>query len=648
MLLKEALASLTMLSSLRLQSSEEEGINQQQVLLLGLAPFAHALERLDLSRLGKAATAATFDQLGRGSLTALTKLVLDAAWFGCSSSAGAKARGALQGPAAPPADAIGKGGGGILFRTPARPPSGAPPFNGSGSDASSDSDGCDKFWQEYSDAGCDSDDDAANKEMQSRSGGITAPEAFWPGSLTQIANSKEQCRSYAFKLSSSHEHPCYCRSQHASKHQTPPSVDLDFRCRCQKGHFRSGKFKAAKLLGLVLTAPNLRHLQISHSHVHNISALTALQGLTYLSAGGNRFTDRQAVAVIRELQQLQHLDLGYSLVCRGYEAEMWDCALQLPALTYLDFSHYDLSKVVEGRSGRLASICVNRMQASSDGMAGAVEAQTVAATAGMAMAVAPSGGMSVSGYQAAPPAGAAEGETMVRSSPFPLTANVAVALRVLRLEQCSLGDAAIAQLAAGCKRLNALHIGWNLVTAEGLAALAPLSPVLLELSLRWMRPELGPPAVEVIASTLPHLQLLDLAGNYCGCAGAEIFYRPVLSQLSFLSLAANGVLDDVARELRKFRARTTGCMVDFELKLSKAGFLGKASWSATSDQGPHVGGRISDAADRGGDDVEVVGPGCRVPRYDVWSAVSLSRVSNRMCLLPDYEDKRLDPGRYSG
>jgi Leucine-rich repeat (LRR) protein len=642
MLLKEALASLTMLSSLRLQSLEEGTINHQQVLLLGLAPFAHTLNRLDLGCLTKAVTAATFDQLGSGSLTALTKLVLNCAWFGCSSEAVAKARGALQRSAAAPADASDAATAGPVFAPVAETFFGAAPLDSSGSDASSDGDGGCGIWSSLF-PGHGSEGEAARP---SNSMGLTDTlAAFWPGSLTEVAKSKQEYKSFAFKLSSSHEHPCYCSSQYASKDQVAPSVDLDFRCRCQQGRFRSGKFKAANLLGLVAAAPNLCHFQINRSHVHNISALTALQGLTYLSAGGNRFTDRQAVAVIRELQQLQHLDLGYSLVCRGYEAEMWDCALQLPALTYLDFSHYDLSKVVEGRPGGLASICINHMQASAEDTDCAVATQRAAATAGKARAVAPIGGISVLAPQAAAPAyrppGAAADDAMVSSSLFALTSVVAVTLKVLRLEHCSLGDAAIAQLAACCKSLEALHIGWNLVTAEGLAALAPLHPVILQLSLRWMQPELGPSAVDVIASTLPRLQLLDLAGNDCGYAGAEILLRLGLSQLTFLNIAANGVPDGIAKELREFRGRS-GCMVELELKLSKAGFMEEASVNATVDheQGPHGGGGGSDAG-RDHDGVEVVGPGCRVPRYDVWSAVPVSRVTRKICWLPHCKDGQL-------
>ena len=311
--LRDALASLAQLTSLRLQSSEYF----PGALLLGLAAFRGRVQHLDLRSIRNMVTAASLQQLvvsggirsstissagvSGSCFSCLTHLVMDGAWLGCSAAEAAAVTATKQ-----PADH--RTGGGHS--------------DDGGGDSDVSSDAYDYKWG-YED------------------GDLAEVALDWPPKNESLARchdcqiSREDDKRYGIKLSSSHQHVCHGRSA-TSMHIAP------FSCRCGSGKFRSGKFKAAGLQGLVQAAPLLRHLQMDRCHAHNITELTALQGLTYLSAAGNAFTDRQAVAVLKQLRQLQHVDFRGSLWSRGYAGELWACVLQLGGLTYLDLSIYDL------------------------------------------------------------------------------------------------------------------------------------------------------------------------------------------------------------------------------------------------------------------------------------------------------------------
>ena len=616
--LRDTLASLTQLTSLRLQSSEYF----PGALLLGLAAFGGRVQHLDLRSIRDMVTAASLQQLvvsgGIGSNTVssagvsgscfscLTHLVMDGAWLG-SSAAEAVAASTKQ-----PGDH--RAGGGDSDD------------DGAGtSDVSSDAYRYE--WDRRSWGGASDSED--------EDGDLAELALDWPPGNESLARcrhgriSREDDKRYGIKLSSSHQHVCHSRS--ATSMHIPA-----FSCRCDSGSFRSGKFKTAGLQGLVQAAPLLRHLQMDRCHAHNITALTALQGLTYLSATGNAFTDRQAVAVLKQLRQLQHVDFRGSLWSRGYAGELWAIVLQLGALTYLDLSIYGLydctssSKVervdpaataaaagqmtISGVTAAAAAVGIDEMlvdeaeQHTGGNMPPAAAAAggrgisaSAAASAPPAFTAGPEGLASVPGAQAlawqvtmsevpATPAAAEEvedGEMLVDRvdqplgssmpaaaafAPLPFTAgdgrpldrqsqlssqHAKSPLQVLIVEGCNLDDDALAHITSCCPQLQTLCVGWNYITSNGLAR--PLSAVcgsLLQLSLRCMDPQLDAGAAAIAAMSVPGLTAVDLAGNACGDGGAMVLCNQgCWPKLQYLDLAGNGLSAAAARQVVEARGK---------------------------------------------------------------------------------------------
>ena len=630
--LRDALASFTQLTSLRLQSSEYF----PGALLLGLAAFGGRVQHLDLRSIRDMVTAASLQQLvvtggirsntvssivGTGScFSCLTHLVMDGAWLGSSA---AEAVATKQ-----PAEEDG----------------------GGASDVSSDA-----FNYEW---GC------RHEASEDEDGGLD-----WPPGDESIARchdgriSRKDEKRYGIKLSSSHQHVCHSRS--ATSMCIPA-----FSCRCDSGSFRSGKFKAAGLQGLVQAAPFLRHLQMDRCHAHNITGLTALQGLTYLSAAGNAFTDRQAVSVLRELRQLQHVDFRGSLWSSGYAGELWECVLQLGALKYLDLSIYDLfdcissSKVdrVEPAAAAAAAAAAGQMtisgatapavgfdemlvdeaeQLSGGNMSPAAAAVGGGGISASAAALAPpgftageglarvsvldgssswmavAGQVTISGDPAAAAAAAAEeeeeeeyvedGEMLVDGADQHLGGSMPAAaaaaggrgvhftagegrpqldqqsqhaqcpLQVLILEGCNLNDDAVAHITSCCPQLQTLCIGWNYITSNGLAR--PLSAVrgsLLQLSLRCMDPELDAGAAAIAAMSVPGLTAVDLAGNACEDSGAMVLCsQGCWPKLEYLDLAGNGLSAAAAGQVVEARGKDAAaveCSVVLDVPYGHSGY----------------------------------------------------------------------------
>ena len=621
--LRDTLASLTQLTSLRLQSSEYF----PGALLLGLlAAFGGRVQHLDLRSIREMVTAATLQQLAvSGSIRSsaissagvsgscfsrLTRLVMDGAWLGSSAAAA------------------------VAIKQPAEED------GGGASDVSSDA-----YNYEWG---------GGHKALKDEDGDLD-----WPPGDESIARchdgriSREDDQRYGIKLSSSHQHVCHSRS--ATSMHIPT-----FSCRCDSGQFRSGKFKAAGLQGLVQAAPLLRHLQMDCCHAHNITALTALQGLTYLSAAGNAFTDRQAVAVLKQLRQLQHVDFRGSLWSRGHAGELWACVLQLGALTYLDLSIYDLfdctssSKVervdpatataaamqvtTSGATAAAAAVGIDEMlvdeaEQQSGGnvppaaaavggggisaSADAFDAPAFNAGEGLARFLvldgaasqALTGQVTISGASAPaaeeevedgemlvdgadqhlgvsmlPAAAAAAGGRGVhftagegRSQLDQQSQHAQFPLQVLILEGCNLDDDALAHITSCCPQLQTLCVGWNYINSNGLAR--PLSAVrgsLLQLSLRCMDPQLDAGAAAIAAMSVPRLTAVDLAGNACGDGGAMVLCNQgCWPKLQYLDMAGNGLSAAAAGQVVEARGKDAAaveCNVLLDVPYGRGGY----------------------------------------------------------------------------
>jgi hypothetical protein len=587
--LRDALAALTQLTCLRVQSSEY----YPGALLMGLAAFSGRVQHLDFSQIGEMVTAATLQQLvaapsrssnvdgggaaggesgggGVGHFSSLTSLVLDGAWLGNSA-------------AEPAAGGDSKQLTGHEVNLPHNE------ADGDGvSDASSD-EGHNEGGEHY------------QRRWRYEASDVAGLEHDWPPKREALARcqlsliNKQDAESYGYKLSSSHQHVCGGGSKE--------SVPL-FQCRCQTGTFRSGKFRAVGLQGLAQAAPLLRHLQMDSSHAHNITALSALQGLTYLSAAGNAFTDKQAVSVLKQLRHLEHVDFRGSLWSRGQARELWACVLQLRGLTYLDLSIYDLtdcaSSFSTGRSHPAAT--AGEGSAAVDGYGVAVTDVGVApvndcsdheATAGQAVGAGAAAFLSVDEMQedgkvmssdgidpdaaaggAATAGGGSSSGTDLAAAFAPASDSAAdrtglkqtqslqpctSPLQVLILEGCNLDAAALAfYITKSLTQLQVLCLGWNYISSNGLAGpLSAVNSTLQRLSLRCMEPQLDVGGVAIAATSTPGLTAVDLAGNACGDAGVSVLASQVFwPKLRYLDIAANGV--SPAAKKRLVEARRVG------------------------------------------------------------------------------------------
>jgi hypothetical protein len=336
------------------------------------------------------------------------------------------------------------------------------------------------------------------------------------------------------------------------------------------------------------------------SHAHNITALSALQGLTYLSAAGNAFTDKQAVSVLKQLRQLEHVDFRGSLWSRGQARELWACVLQLRGLTYLDLSVYDLadfpSSTLTGRSHPAAAAAAAKGLAASYEVGGAVDGVGVVpvgsgsvhqATAGQAVERegatlnVPSSDqmledgeqMCSNGIAPAAAAGGGSGSGIGNTAPFAAPALDTVAdmtgpkqsqlpqpctspLKILILEGCNLDDAGLTfYITESLPQLQTLCLGWNYISPNGLAGpLSAVNSTLQQLSLRCMEPQLDVGGVAIAATSAPGLSAVDLAGNLCGDAGVSVLASQVFwPKLQYLDIAANKISPAAARRLVEAR-----------------------------------------------------------------------------------------------
>ena len=549
--LTTTLAGLSQLQSLRLQSAKY----QKDMALLGVEAFP-GVQGLDISCCKGMVTAGSFYNTTPEALKQVTRLVLsDGAWFGRSSMDGSSSRRRRErgrqgrepgleeeGMQAAPAAA---GGPGEVY--------------GEGSDATSEAD----VGRTYEDSD------------------------GW-------ASEQEEVTAFTVKLCSSHDHPCAAAATNPTQHQPKgfaAAVSLDSYCRCQQGSssFRSSSFASCGLYFLACAPPvPLTHLEIDRCHVHYIADLGQLHGLTYLSAAGNMFSDKQALCVVQQLPGLKHLNLGYSLVVEDADdggGELLGTVLQLPGLTYLNLSHYDDLEDQLGRAQGLLQLLAGIEDGSGGGDQGRHQQQQEQQRQKVWAA-----GAHQPGIRAA-----AGGRTLV------------LPLKELHVDNCNLSDAAVGQLAACFQQLEVLSLGWSDASAAGLAALAPLGGTLTQLCVKHTYHRLDCGAAAMIAVTLPRLQGLDLSGNKVGVAGVAALQH--LKGLKWLGLGGNGIEGTAKKEVVKEWARL-GCKVEWEFGGTRA----RNSALETEEQGQQEEARIPCGDDALGG--QHMGPKSR--RYGDW------------------------------